>query len=120
MTQNSGDNFSQTTQIFIQNLCLCIPDYNTENISDELDKFATLIDRYRHEIRVQYIRGVGTAEDDKIDICLRHAWDRLTDINPKDEGAEDEFNRIISELRKMNETAHISEELYNDDSENDL
>lgn len=112
--------FSQTTQIFIQNICSNIPDPESEDIADELKEFTTLININRHRIKDMYLQGLGNPEDQKANLCLIHAYNRLIDLDTKDEGFRAEYNLIVSELRQMNETARISEELYRNDSENNL
>lgn len=120
MTDNSEDKFSQTTQIFIRNICLCIPDPDFEDFAGELKEFTTLINLNRHRIKDHYLQGLGNPEDQKANLCLIHAYNRLIDLDTEDEGFRAEYNLIVSELRKMNETARISEELYRNDSENNL
>lgn len=112
--------FSQTTQIFIQNICSNIPDPESEDFADELKEFTTLININRHRIKDMYLQGLGNPEDQKANLCLIHAYNRLIDLDTKDEGFRAEYNLIVSELRQMNETARISEELYRNDSENNL
>ena len=112
--------FSQTTQIFIRNICSNIPDPESGDFADELKEFTTLININRHRIKDMYLQGIGNPEDQKANLCLIHAYNRLIDLDTEDEGFGAEYNQIISELRKMNETARISEELYRNDSENNL
>ena len=112
--------FSQTTQIFIRNICSSIPDPEFEDFADELKEFTTLININRHRIKDMYLQGIGNPEDQKANLCLIHAYNRLIDLDTEDEGFRAEYNLIVSELRQMNETARISEELYRNDSENNL
>jgi hypothetical protein len=120
MRDNSEDKFSQTTQIFIRNICSGIPDPDFEDFADELKEFTTLINLNRHRIKDHYLQGLGNPEDQKANLCLIHAYNRLIDLDTEDEGFRAEYNLIVSELRQMNETARISEELYRNDSENNL
>lgn len=120
MMDNSEDKFSQLTQIFIRNICSSIPDPDSEDFVDELKEFTTLINVNRHRIKDHYLQGLGNPEDQKTNLCLIHAYNRLIDLDTEDEGFRAEYNLIISELKKMNETACISEELYRHDSVNNL
>lgn len=121
MQENSDlEKFSKLTHLFIEAICSNIPDPDSGDFAGELKEFTTLINLNRHRIKDHYLQGLGNPEDQKANLCLIHAYNRLIDLDTEDEGFRAEYNLIISELRQMNETARISEELYRNDSENNL
>ena len=113
MPDNSDtDKTSRLTHIFLEDICSNIPDADSDNLSEELLEFTKLININRHRIKDMYKQGLGTPDDQKINLCLLNTINRLLDLRSKDEIPITKYTRITSELRKMRDTNEISEYLY--------
>lgn len=108
---------SSTGMMFVKQIHEGVNRWDTLATLNALSRETDYINSIRHRNHDVYMLGGGTPEDQKLNTCLIHAYNRLQIVNRQLTDAAREYDKIMSDIADMVDTEKISEDLYRNDSE---